>query len=640
MNFCDFVGHDDGKLALILNAIDPRCGGVLFAGERGSGKSTLARLFRDLLPDGLPFVEVPLNVTEESLLGAIDMEETIRRGKKILQPGILGRSDSGVIYVDNINLLPPSVVSLIFETQDRGIHIVEREGFAVSRRVRFITVATMDPEGGAFSHHFLDRFGMSVLWRATPTREERMEIAQKAASFPAGKHAGDRGQLEKLGLRIVKSRQLLDKVSVSPVIESYIVNRCIAMESEGHRGELFLLYGARAYAAFCSAEAVTEEHVEHVLPLVLGHRARLGEEMEEDRARNKQEGDREAPHEQREHGGHEESHGDEPSDENLNHGEETSPGGENQAPREMREREPSRREQVFETGATFEVRRIILGKDRIKRAVSGRRTKTVSQGKSGRYVRSRYGRNNRDIAIDATLRAAAPFQRMRGRNEGEAIIIRPEDLRFKERERKMGHLVLFLVDGSGSMGARRRMTETKGAIQSLLLDCYQKRDKVSMIVFRRDRAEVVLPPTSSFERAAKRLREIPVGGKTPLSAGLIEAYKLVKQMKMQRPNTRCLVVLVTDGKANQGLTGSPINEELAKISVLLAGITTTDYIVVDTEDKQNLMKMDLAPQLACQLRAAYYLLPDLRSEYLTGMVQKAKNPVSHHLHAIDAPFRL
>jgi magnesium chelatase subunit D len=239
----------------------------------------------------------------------------------------------------------------------------------------------------------------------------------------------------------------------------------------------------------------------------------------------------------------------------------------------------------------------------------------------GRYVKG-IQRKKDDIAIDATLRAAAPYQKARGRTD--AILIREADLRFKQREKKMGHLVVFVVDGSGSMGARKRMVETKGAIQSLLMDCYQKRDRVSMIVFRKDRAEVMLPPTSSVENASKRLGEIPVGGKTPLAAGLLEAYRLIKRATLKSPETRVIGVLITDGRANQGISGGPIGEEVRKMAQLLSELSLTDYIVVDTEDKGGFIKTDLALQIASQLGADYHTIEGLRSDCLVEMVQMKK----------------
>ena len=615
MNFCGFVGHNDAKLALILNAIDSRCGGVLFWGEKGTGKSTLARLFKALLPEGVPFIEVPLNVTEDALLGSVDIERAFRAGQRVFQPGILSRADGGVIFIDDINLLPSAVVALIAETCDRGIHVLEREGLSARHAARFITLATMNPEEGVLSPHFLDRFGMCVAWTALGEGAARMDVI-KAAARHVPEPACARAGLDELRGRIAEARMRVHAVLVSHEIEGYIISRCMEAGAEGHRGEIFLLHASRAYAAYCGESAVAEKHVDEVLPLVLGHRVRLVEEAEEERSK---------PDHQENHDRSDPPDGDRDAEtrDGANEEHDRGEGEATDDPCTPAEREaPSRtKEEVFETGEPFRVRKIAFGKDRLKRTESGRRTKTASYGKSGRYVKSGF-LNNRDVAVDATLRAAAPFQSARGRKE--FLVIRPEDLRFKERERKMGHLVVFVVDGSGSMGAQKRMVETKGAVQSLLLDCYQKRDKVAFIVFRRDGAEVVVPPTSSFERAAKRLREIPVGGRTPLSAGLLEAYKMVKRTELQRLRTRCLVVLVTDGRANQGLTQEPIDQELGRIAALLSGLKGTDYVVVDSENKRNLIRMDLALRLARGLGARYYRIADLRSDNLAGMVREMK----------------
>ena len=192
---------------------------------------------------------------------------------------------------------------------------------------------------------------------------------------------------------------------------------------------------------------------------------------------------------------------------------------------------------MFDTGETFHTKRLSFRKDRLKRLSSGRRTKTRSKDKGGRYVRSIFNAPD-DVAIDATIRAAAPYQQVRKRQN--MLVIHDRDLRYKQREKKTGHLVIFAVDGSGSMGAQRRMTEAKAAIQSLLMDCYQKRDKVAMIVFRKDKAETVLQPTSSVEHASRTLKEIPTGGKTPLSSGLVEAHALIKRYAKKAPETRFL----------------------------------------------------------------------------------------------------
>ena len=285
MNFCGFIGHDDAKLALILNAIDARCGGALFWGEKGTGKSTLARLFRDILPEGAPFVEAPLNVTEDALLGGVDIEAAFREGRRVFQPGVLSRADGGVLFIDDINLLPPSVTALIAEACDAGEHVVEREGISARRAARFIPIAAMNPEEGDFSPHFLDRFGMCVGFAGLDEGPARIGVIRAAAkeNRPDGCDADGAG-LKALCRTAARAAARVGAVSLSSAMEEYIVGRCLEAGAEGHRGEVFLFYAARAYAAYCGDAAVAGRHVDAVAPLVLAHRARPQDEAEEQAA--------------------------------------------------------------------------------------------------------------------------------------------------------------------------------------------------------------------------------------------------------------------------------------------------------------------------------------------------------------------
>ena len=602
MLFTEFVGHKDAKLALILNLIDPQIGGVLFVGKRGTGKSTLARTIRTFAPD-LPFIELPLNTTEDALLGGVDLEETVRRGERVFQPGILAQAHGGVVYIDEVNLLNPEILSLLFEVQSRGENLIEREGMSLKHPSNFAIVASMNPEEGDLSPHFLDRFGMCVGFD-NPNGAERLRVLKRATFEQRERYR--RGD-ERIKRRIILARKLKERVSFSDELKEKAAELCLGAMVAGHRADIALIKAAHAYAAFCGEEEVAERHLLKVLPLVLLHRRRLLEHYEQEQIEKPQ---REEERDKKEDGkapGHSRQDrpgGQEPAAPSL------SPGG--------------GREEVFEVGEAFRVRRLAFRKDRRERVSLGRRTKTRFSGKGGRYVRSLMRKREKDIALDATLRAAAPWQLLRGRKD--AVIVKEEDLRFKERERKLKHLVIFVVDGSGSMGANRRMVATKGAIQSLLLDCYQKRDKISLIVFRRDRAEVVLPPTSSVELAARRLKELPVGGKTPLGAGLLAAYNLIKQVRLKYPETRFLVVLVSDGRANQGLSGLDVWEEIKKCSMLLREVREADCIVVDTEDKSGFLRTDLARRVASLLGARYFTMPDLRAEELAWMVAGSLGP--------------
>jgi magnesium chelatase subunit D len=604
MYFTEFIGHKDAKLSLILNLIDPQIGGVLFVGKRGTGKSTLARAMRVLAPD-LPFIELPLNITEDALLGGIDLEETVKRGEKVFQPGILARAHGGVVYIDEVNLLNSGVLDLLLEVQSRGENLIEREGMSLKHPSSFILMASMNPEEGALSPHFLDRFGMCVDFK-NPDRAERIRVMKR--TLMEGQE-GYKRRDEKIRMRIALARELKDEVFISDDLNEKAVELCLGAMVVGHRADITLIKAARAYAAFCGEEEVSERHLLKVLPLVLLHRRRNLEHYEQEHSEPPQregEKDRKDEREDKEHPQEVRSHGEEFAPSSLDQG-----GG---------------KEEVFEVGETFRVRRLFLRKDRTERINLGRRTKTRFSGKGGRYVRSVVRKKEKDIALDATLRAAAPWQLLRGGRD--SIIIREEDLRFKERERKLKHLVIFVMDGSGSMGAKKRMVETKGAIQSLLLDCYQKRDKVSMVVFRRDRAEVVLPPTSSVELASKRLKELPVGGRTPLGAGLLATYNLIRQMRLKHPETRFLVILVSDGRANQNVSDLRVWEEIERCSISLREMREADYIVVDTEDKSNLLRTDLAFKVASLLEARYFTMPDLRAEGLVQIVAENLSPSS------------
>jgi magnesium chelatase subunit D len=608
MQFSDFIGHDAAKLSLILNAVDPRCGGVLFVGEKGSGKSTLARLYPCLVPEGTAFVNVPLNATEEALWGCLALEETLKTGRKIRETGLLQRAGGGALYIDDLNLLSAEVTALIFKAQDLG-----------ETSSRFRVLASMNPEEGGVSPHILDRFGMCVVWEGLKDPVQRIAVMRRESGFGNGNgRAVTSGEVSDRNLRgkIDAVRESVDAVDVPPEVRGRMATLCLDQFIAGHRGDVFLFHAARAYAAFCGEREVTTEHVQKVLPLVLTHRRRLLQNPEADQPEDPQPRD--------DHQEQANQQGNNPQDlpEPMPDRSEGADGNDLGDSMGDRMRETQTKEDVFNLGEIFKVRRIVFRKDRRNRSVSGRRTKTKSAAKRGRYVKSLV-RPNSDIAVDATLRAAAPYQAARGRTD--RVLIHDADLRFKQREKKMGHLVVFVVDGSGSMGARQRMVETKGAIQSLLTDCYEKRERVALIVFRKDRAEVVLQPTSSVEAASKRLKDIPVGGKTPLTAGLMETWRLVRSMTLRSPQIRFLIVLVTDGRANRSLSEMPIRDEIQRMTALLHDLNATDYIVIDTEEKGGFMTTDRAKQIASGLNADYYTIDSLKAEYLTEIVRKEKS---------------
>ncbi|NTU43571.1 MAG: AAA domain-containing protein, partial [Nitrospirales bacterium] len=353
MNFSSFVGNEEAQLALILNAVDPRCGGLLIAGERGTGKSTLCRLFRSIIPQEASFVELPLNITEDSLLGGVDLEATMREGKRIFRKGVLALADRGVLFADDINLLPPPIQSLLMEVQGKGAYRLEREGMSLRLPARFTPIATMNPEEGCLSPHLLDRFGMCVFLSAFQEKGARLQVMK----------GGNEGDDEELKNRIREARNRLKEIVISPKIHDRIVEICLENNAFSHRADIFLLYAARACAAFLGEREVTEEHLERVAPLVLLHRRIEPQPMPPQEEQQEQQ-----------KGEHKESH---------NH-EHQEPRGDRPDPGEGsdlsdNEGEGGGKEEVFGIGSTFGVRRLSFRRDRQKRTASGRRTKTASK---------------------------------------------------------------------------------------------------------------------------------------------------------------------------------------------------------------------------------------------------------------------
>lgn len=670
--FTALIGQDKMKKGLLLNAVNPRLGGVLVRGEKGTAKSTavwalaallpeievvvgcpfncdpddysrLCRLCRSRLADGwklertrrqVQVVDLPVSATEDRVVGSLDFEYAILHGQPRFEPGLLARANRGIIYIDEVNLLDDHIVDVLLDAAAMGVNVVEREGISYQHPAEFILVGTMNPEEGDLRPQLIDRFGLCVQVEGVKDIEERMEIARRREAFDADPlDFLEQWSVEeqKLRERIVAARQLLPAVAIPPQLLDLIARLSLKAFVAGHRADIIMAAAARTIAAWEGRAEATESDVYEAAELVLFHRMREAPPPPQEQPEPEQE----EPEEQEE--STEKEAEEDPSQEENTSSEEDNreqppppPGEEEQEWEEQNEQEQNETQEpdlpaagqeiVFSVGRPFPVKRITLDRDRILRKGSGRRSRTRTASKAGRYVRSTMQRKNNDLAFDATMRAAAPYQ-LRRKRQDVAIAIEPTDIREKVREKRIGNFLLFVVDASGSMGAQQRMVETKGAILSLLLDAYQKRDRIGMVVFRGDKAEILLPPTSSVEMAHKLLEELPTGGKTPLSAGLIKAFEVAKAHLYKDPHTSPLLILVSDGKGNVSLGEEKPLVEARRAAEIIRNDERIKALVIDVE-KGTFLTFGLARELALTLGADYYKIEDLKADTLVQAIKQ------------------
>lgn len=669
--FSAIVGQDQLKLALILNAINPRISGVLIRGEKGTAKSTAVRALAALLPEidvfkGCPFgcgpdeqerrcarcrlcspprdpvqrrvrvVTLPLNATEDCVVGGIDFDQAIRTGRRVLQPGLLARAHRGMLYVDEINLLDDHLVDVILDAAASDENRIEREGISFTHPAHFVLVGTMNPEEGELRPQLLDRFGLCIEVKATLHKDNRVLTMARREAYDADPLAFNKRFEEENGTiarRILQARDMLAGVGMPAHLRPIVAELCTQNNVAGHRADIVIEQAARAMAAWREHHEVTLEDIREVALPALSHRKRDAapppppppEHDHEHDHEEPPENDREETHEKEEDQQEEEEQQQPPQDEQSSQPEEISPWeGEEKAEADHQDKKENRGnnsiEQIFNVGETFKVKKFASPKDRIFRRGSGRRSRTRIAQKQGRYVKSVVNRNTDDVALDATLRAAAPYQLRRKNGNGLAVVLQPEDIRGKIREKRIGNFLLFVVDASGSMGARGRMVASKGAVMSLLLDAYQKRDRVAMVSFRKDEAVVNLPPTSSIELAANLLKEMPVGGRTPLSAGLAKSYEVLRNYLLREPTARPIAIIITDGKSNMALGGKKPLDEAFAFAERLSMDERIRFIVVDTEVK-GLVTFGLAQKLANAMNAQYFKIEDLKADTLLNIVK-------------------
>ncbi|MFE6750198.1 putative cobaltochelatase [Kitasatospora purpeofusca] len=686
--FTAIVGMADLRLGLLLNAVSPAVGGVLVRGEKGTAKSTMVRALAGLLPsiatvDGCRFacdpagpdpqcpdgahdgrassrrpaelVELPVGVSEDRIVGSLDLERALSEGVKAYEPGLLARAHRGVLYIDEVNLLQDHVVDLLLDAAAMGRSYVEREGVSVRHAARFLLVGTMNPEEGELRPQLLDRFGLTVEIAATREPVERAEVVRRRLSYdadPAAFAARFATEERALAERITAARELLPSVELTDAALRRITAVCAAFEVDGLRADIVMARTAVALAAWAGRTEVLAEDVRKAAQLALPHRRRRNpfdapglDEEQLDRILEEPEPEPEEPQQPQEpeedpdpEGGPEGDgpEGDGPQDGGPDGGGGGAPEPSGQdgpdgppaeatdapsqddapAPQPVPLQPPSPTRETAPVAAGDPYRTRLFAVDGTGRGAQGRRSPAETD--SGHTIRARRPRGRlARLHLSATLRAAAPHQLARGRSS-RALLLHKDDFREQVRQGRESNLVLFVVDASGSMAARQRMTAVKGAVLSLLMDAYQRRDKIGMITFRGAGAELALPPTSSVEVGAARLESLPTGGRTPLAAGLLRAYEVLRVERLRDPDRRPLLVVVTDGRATGARDAVAQSHRAAG---LLAGQGVAS-VVLDCESGP--VRLGLARTLADRLRATAVTLDELRADGVASLVRDSR----------------
>ncbi|MEJ3657473.1 putative cobaltochelatase [Actinomycetes bacterium KLBMP 9759] len=650
--FTAVVGHDDLRLALLLNAVHPGVGGVLVRGEKGTAKSTAVRALAALLPalavvPGCRFgcdpadpdpacpdgphaggpaetraallVELPVGATEDRLVGSLDLERALAEGVRAYQPGLLADAHRGVLYVDEVNLLHDHLVDLLLDAAAMGRAHVERDGVSVSHASRFLLVGTMNPEEGELRPQLLDRFGLAVEVRAARDVETRVEVVRRRLAFeadPVGFAATWSAAESQTAERIAAAQAAVASVVLPEAELRRIAAVCAAFDVDGMRADLVIARAAVAHAAWRGAAAVEEQDVRVAARLALPHRRRrdpfdepgIDEGALDDALREAgQYDDPEPPPD----GGPGGGAPDEPpatgSDDQRAESPAPRPAGDGPA------------QAAPPPSSTFRAR--LLQVPGIGEGAPGRRSRARTD--AGRVVRASAATPRRaaDVHLPATITAAAPHQRTRGRGSS-GLLLHHDDLRHAVREGREGNLVLFAVDASGSMAARTRMAAVTGAVMSLLRDAYQRRDKVGLVTFRAGGAELVLPPTSSVPAAQVRLAGMRTGGRTPLADGLLRARAVLRVERLRDPRRRPLLVLLTDGRATVAARpgGDPVADACRAAALLAAdGVAT---VVVDCESGH--VRLGLAGRVAAAADGALVGVGELSAERVAGVVHAAR----------------
>lgn len=629
--------------ALAMALVQDKLNTLIISGPTGVGKSFKVRQL--LKQWNIPFRTIPVHIQDESLISHINLEKTLAEGQYVEEPGIFD-GPVHVFFVDDFHLLRESMRHLILQ---------------YVRDVGGTLIGTVNSSEGSLSVSEWEAIDLHVAVE-NPDEEERLRILRAVTGGEV------MASFEYTSESLSEAAQYVLKSEMSDAMLQLCISYMTKAGTVGNTGEFILLAAAVALAGLEHMKYVLPRHVELATLYVLPHRMRQSaddsrnssnQESQDNDSANQNDADNQETRDD-----DTQNPEDNNSDANQNDGDNSSDSesqeednqvdegnsdgvdqGETDQEEEQSEYENEQSNDLTETSNDFDSDNInnsiwpeimaaisqslsglrletIKTADRKARKGSGKRLRTKTGDNGGHYVRAiQHPEALEDLALDATIRAAAPYQKLRqqlsGKSNKLAVKIERPDYRRKEREKQVGGYYLFVVDASGSMAARKRMEAVKGAIFSLLQDAYEKRDKVGLIVFRKDRAELVLPFTGSIDLARKMLEHLPTGGKTPLAGALELAYNTCEQVLRRSPSEKLDVLIITDGRATFGETDNPVNEALSWGKALATLPIGT--LIIDTE--QGFIRLGIAKELMQAMHSTYYSLDTITADTVLKVVK-------------------